>query len=78
MLRSRRQRDGTAPEGRVLPVLLVNVRSLRTEQNGVRSGPVLKRSGAEAQKSRKKMCILAVVLSIVLTIVGIIIWQATK
>ncbi|XP_064838948.1 syntaxin-12-like isoform X2 [Oncorhynchus masou masou] len=38
----------------------------------------LQRAAYFQQKSRRKMCILAVVLSIVLTILGIIIWQATQ
>ncbi|KAG9339188.1 hypothetical protein JZ751_024046 [Albula glossodonta] len=43
-----------------------------------RGAEQLQRAAYYQQKSRKKMCILAMVLSTVVTVLAIIIWQASK
>ncbi|KAK6324222.1 hypothetical protein J4Q44_G00065610 [Coregonus suidteri] len=63
-------------QGEMIDSIEANVESAEVHVD--RGTEQLQRAAYYQQKSRKKMCILAVVLSIVLTIVGIIIWQATK
>ncbi|KAM9418697.1 syntaxin-12-like isoform 1-T1 [Salvelinus alpinus] len=63
-------------QGEVIDSIEANVESAEVHVD--RGTEQLQRAAYFQQKSRKKMCILAVVLSIVLTVLGIIIWQATQ
>ncbi|CAB1320405.1 unnamed protein product [Coregonus sp. 'balchen'] len=63
-------------QGDMIDSIEANVESAEVHVD--RGTEQLQRAAYYQLKSRKKMCILAVVLSIVLTILGIIIWQATK
>ncbi|XP_029588658.1 syntaxin-12 isoform X2 [Salmo trutta] len=63
-------------QGEMIDSIEANVESAEVHVD--RGTEQLQRAAYFQQKSRKKMCILAVVLSIVLTILGIIIWQATQ
>lgn len=63
-------------QGEMIDSIEANVESAEVHVD--RGTEQLQRAAYYQQKSRKKMCILAVVMSIVLTILGIIIWQATK
>uniref|UniRef100_A0A8C7CPU8 Syntaxin-12 n=1 Tax=Oncorhynchus kisutch TaxID=8019 RepID=A0A8C7CPU8_ONCKI len=63
-------------QGEMIDSIEANVESAEVHVD--RGTEKLQRAAYFQQKSRKKMCILAVVLSIVLTILGIIIWQATQ
>ncbi|XP_012686970.1 syntaxin-12 [Clupea harengus] len=62
-------------QGEMIDSIEANVEN--AEVHVERGAEQLQRAAYYQQKSRKKMCILAMVLSIVLTILGIIIWQAT-
>lgn len=63
-------------QGEMIDSIEANVES--AEVHVERGAEQLQRAAYYQTKSRKKMCILAMVLSVVLTILGIIIWQATK
>uniref|UniRef100_A0A8L0DPY0 Syntaxin 12 n=1 Tax=Oncorhynchus mykiss TaxID=8022 RepID=A0A8L0DPY0_ONCMY len=63
-------------QGEMIDSIEANVESAEVHVD--RGTEQLQRASYYQQKSRKKMCILAMVMSIVLTILGIIIWQATK
>nr|XP_046181548.1 syntaxin-12-like isoform X3 [Oncorhynchus gorbuscha] len=63
-------------QGEMIDSIEANVESAEVHVD--RGTEQLQRAAYFQQKSRKKMCILAVVLSIVLTILGIIVWQATQ
>ncbi|XP_063040936.1 syntaxin-12 [Engraulis encrasicolus] len=63
-------------QGEMIDSIEANVES--AEVHVERGAEQLQRAAYYQQKSRKKMCILAMVLSIVVIILGIIIWQAAK
>ncbi|XP_042151064.1 syntaxin-12 isoform X1 [Oncorhynchus tshawytscha] len=63
-------------QGEMIDCIEANVESAEVHVD--RGTEQLQRAAYFQQKSRKKMCVLAVVLSIVLTILGIMIWQATQ
>ncbi|KAM4631053.1 syntaxin-12 [Polymixia lowei] len=63
-------------QGEMIDSIEANVES--AEVHVERGTEQLQRAAYYQQKSRKKMCILAMVVSIVLVILGIIIWQASK
>ncbi|XP_008330062.1 syntaxin-12-like [Cynoglossus semilaevis] len=63
-------------QGEMIDSIEANVEN--AEVHVERGTEQLQRANYYQQKSRKKMCILAMVCSIVLTILIIIIWQATK
>ncbi|KAI1894948.1 hypothetical protein AGOR_G00121020 [Albula goreensis] len=63
-------------QGEMIDSIEANVES--AEVHVERGTEQLQRAAYYQKKSRKKMCILALVLSLVVTILGIIIWQATK
>lgn len=63
-------------QGEMIDSIEANVES--AEVHVERGAEQLQRAAYYQQKSRKKMCILAMVVSIVLVILGIIIWQAAK
>ncbi|XP_065804413.1 syntaxin-12 isoform X1 [Labrus bergylta] len=62
-------------QGEMIDSIEANVEN--AEVHVERGTEQLQRAAHYQQKSRKKMCILAMVCSIVLVILGIIIWQAT-
>ncbi|KAJ8289309.1 hypothetical protein COCON_G00019680 [Conger conger] len=63
-------------QGEMIDSIEANVES--AEVHVERGAEQLQRAAYYQKKSRKKMCILALVLSLVVTILGIIIWQAAK
>uniref|UniRef100_A0A8D3DD87 Syntaxin-12 n=1 Tax=Scophthalmus maximus TaxID=52904 RepID=A0A8D3DD87_SCOMX len=63
-------------QGEMIDSIEANVEN--AEVHVERGTEQLQRASYYQQKSRKKMCILAMVCSIVLVILGIIIWQAAK
>eukprot|EP00064_Thunnus_orientalis_P003907 superscaffoldBa00000338_g3918 len=63
-------------QGEMIDSIEANVEN--AEVHVERGTEQLQRAAYYQQKSRKKMCILAMVCSIVLVILGIIIWQAAK
>nr|XP_046274016.1 syntaxin-12-like [Scatophagus argus]XP_046274017.1 syntaxin-12-like [Scatophagus argus]XP_046274018.1 syntaxin-12-like [Scatophagus argus] len=63
-------------QGEMIDSIEANVEN--AEVHVERGTDQLQRAAYYQQKSRKKMCILAMVCSIVLVILGIIIWQAAK
>ncbi|KAI2652553.1 Syntaxin-12 [Labeo rohita] len=63
-------------QGEMIDSIEANVES--AEVHVERGAEQLQRAAHYQQKSRKKMCILAVVLVIVVGIIAIIIWQSTK
>ncbi|XP_076865799.1 syntaxin-12 [Brachyhypopomus gauderio] len=63
-------------QGEMIDSIEANVES--AEVHVERGAEQLQRAAYYQQKSRKKMCILALVFSVVVTILGIIIWAATK
>ncbi|XP_036371691.1 syntaxin-12-like [Megalops cyprinoides] len=63
-------------QGEMIDSIEANVES--AEVHVERGAEQLQRAAYYQQKSRKKMCILAMVLSVVITILAIIIWQASK
>ncbi|XP_056598097.1 syntaxin-12 [Triplophysa dalaica] len=62
-------------QGEMIDSIEANVES--AEVHVERGAEQLQRASLYQQKSRKKMCILAVVLSLVLFIIGIIIWRVS-
>ncbi|XP_062342944.1 syntaxin-12 isoform X1 [Osmerus eperlanus] len=63
-------------QGEMIDSIEANVEN--AEVHVERGAEQLQRAAYYQQKSRKKMCILAMVMSVVLVILGIIIWQAAK
>ncbi|XP_061105439.1 syntaxin-12-like isoform X3 [Conger conger] len=63
-------------QGEMIDSIEANVEN--AEVHVERGAEQLQRAAYYQKKSRKKMCILALVLSLVVTILGIIIWQAAK
>lgn len=63
-------------QGEMIDSIEANVESAEIHVD--RGAAQLQRASYYQRKSRKRMCILAMVLSLVLTILGIIIWQAIK
>ncbi|KAE8281771.1 Syntaxin-12 Syntaxin-13 [Larimichthys crocea] len=63
-------------QGEIIDSIEANVEN--AEVHVERGTEQLQRAAYYQQKSRKKMCILAMVCSIMLVILGIIIWQAAK
>lgn len=63
-------------QGDMIDSIEANVESAEVHVD--RGAAQLQRASYYQRKSRKRMCILAMVLSLVLTILGIIIWQAIK
>ncbi|KAJ8273437.1 hypothetical protein GJAV_G00101610 [Gymnothorax javanicus] len=63
-------------QGEMIDSIEANVES--AEVHVERGTEQLQRAAYYQRKSRKKMCILAMVLSVIITILAIIIWQATK
>lgn len=63
-------------QGEMIDSIEANVEN--AEVHVERGAEQLQRAAYYQQKSRKKMCILAIVCSIALVILGIIIWQASK
>ncbi|KAL7883914.1 hypothetical protein SRHO_G00015720 [Serrasalmus rhombeus] len=63
-------------QGEMIDSIEANVES--AEVHVERGTEQLQRAAYYQQKSRKKMCILALVLSIAITVLGIIIWLASK
>lgn len=63
-------------QGEMIDSIEANVEN--AEVHVERGTEQLQRAAYYQQKSRKKMCILAMVVSIVLVILGIIIWQASR
>ncbi|XP_064186739.1 syntaxin-12-like isoform X1 [Anguilla rostrata] len=63
-------------QGEMIDSIEANVES--AEVHVERGTEQLQRGAYYQKKSRKKMCILALVLSLVVTILGVIIWQAAK
>ncbi|XP_059899062.1 syntaxin-12 [Gadus macrocephalus] len=61
-------------QGDMIDSIEANVES--AEVHVERGGEQLQRAAYYQQKSRKKMCILALVMSVVLVILGVIIWKA--
>ncbi|CAL8297202.1 unnamed protein product [Lota lota] len=62
-------------QGDMIDSIEANVES--AEVHVERGGEQLQRAAYYQQKSRKKMCILALVMSVVLAILGVIIWKAS-
>ncbi|XP_056154463.1 syntaxin-12 [Lampris incognitus] len=63
-------------QGEMIDSIEANVES--AEVHVERGAEQLQRAAYYQQKSRKKMCILAMVLSIVLVILGVVIWELSK
>lgn len=63
-------------QGEMIDSIEANVEN--AEVHVERGTEQLQRAAYYQQKSRKKMCIIAMVCSIVLVVLGIIIWQASK
>lgn len=63
-------------QGEMIDSIEANVES--AEVHVERGAEQLQRAAHYQQKSRKKMCILAVVISVVIFIIGIMIWQLSK
>ncbi|XP_023681434.1 syntaxin-12 [Paramormyrops kingsleyae] len=63
-------------QGEMIDSIEANVES--AEVHVERGAEQLQRAAYYQKKSRKKMCILALVLSLVVTILALIIWQAAK
>lgn len=63
-------------QGDMIDSIEANVES--AEVHVERGGEQLQRASYYQQKSRKKMCILALVMSVVLVVLGVIIWKAAS
>ncbi|KAL2084990.1 hypothetical protein ACEWY4_020508 [Coilia grayii] len=63
-------------QGEMIDSIEANVESAETHVD--RGTEQLQRAAYYQRKSRKRKCILAIILALVLTILGVIIWQASK